>query len=178
MTKVLGAIAICAALLAQDKPEVGKVVGDLSMKSLDGKELKLSQFRADKEKKQDGTITVLYFWSYKCPSGKPVIAKAAEFAKKHAGDKSGVTFLCVAAYGESADDLSKYVKDNDIKETICHDDGKVIARALGTKQVNTTYVMDKEGKLFYRGGFDNAADAVTALKEGKAAPESDKKFQG
>jgi peroxiredoxin len=176
--RIAALVALCATVFADDKPEVGKVVADLAIKSMDGKEIKLSDFRANKEKKAEGSITVIYFWSYKCPSGAPVLPKVKEFVEKVAGEKSGVQFVAISAYGEKADDVTKYVKDNEIKYTLSHDGEKAIAKALAVKQVNTTFVMDRDGKLIYRGGFDDAEAAVKAIKEGKAAPESDKKFQG
>lgn len=177
--KVILAAALCVALFADEKPEVGKVVADIKMKPMDGKEIKLGDFRADKEKKAEGAITVVYFWSYKCPTGKPVIPAVKDFQEKVAGEKSGVKLICIASYGESADDVTTYAKDNSIVHTFCHDGDKTLAKAFGAKQVNTTYVMDKDGKLCYRGGFEgNAEAAVKAIKEGKEAPKSDGKFKG
>ncbi len=176
--RLLVVAALCAAVFGRDLPEVGKVVADMTVKTTDGKEIKLSDFRANKDKKVEGAVTVVYFWSFKCPSGKPVIAKVKDFVEKVAGEKSGVELVCIASYGESADDLTTYMKENDIKYRMVHDGDKGIAKALGVKQVNTTFVMGKDGTLAYRGSFDNAEAAVKAVKEGKAAPESDKKFQG
>lgn len=177
--KALLAAALCVALFADEKPEVGKVVADIKMKSTEGKEIKLGDFRADKEKKAAGSITVVYFWSYKCPTGKPVIASVKDFQEKVAGEKSGVKLICIASYGESADDVTTYAKDNSLSHTFCHDGDKALAKVFGAKQVNTTFVMDPEGKLVFRGGFEgNAEAAVKAIKDGKEPPKSDEKFKG
>ena len=62
-------------------------------------------------------------------------------------------------------------------------DSKKNKEHFGAKKVNTTFVIDREGKLIYRGGFGvkdekYVQNAVKAALEGKAAPESDKKFAG
>ena len=41
---------------------------DVAMKAYDGKEYKLSDFRADAEKKREGQVVVVYFQSEKCPA--------------------------------------------------------------------------------------------------------------
>jgi thiol-disulfide isomerase/thioredoxin len=183
MKAVAIGLAACVALWADDKPELGKVVSDIAITDLEGKEFKLSDSRADKEKKKEGEITVVYFWSFKCPSGAPVIPEVAKFVENCCGEKSGVKLICVASYGESKDEVAKYLKDNGIKYLVVHDDGRKIAKHFGASQVNTTFVMDKEGKLCYRGGFNTrkgcvAEDAVKAIKDGKEPPASDKKFAG
>src|SRR5262245_52662965 len=100
--KTLIALAFGALLIGDEKPQVGKVVADVAMKTIDGKDVKLSDSRANAEKKVEGEITVIYSWSFKCPSGAPNLPKVKDFAEKVAGKDSGVRLLCVSSYGETA----------------------------------------------------------------------------
>lgn len=172
-----GAVVLALLVMAaQDRPELGKEVADIELK----KDLKLSDFRAADGK--DGKIVVVYFWSYKCPSGAPQLPAAKTFAEKVAGKDSGVEFISVAAYGESASDVETYVRDNDIAYPVIHDEGRRIAKHFGAGKVNTTYVIDAKGVLRYRGAFTgrggSAEAAVKAVKEGKEPTGNDGKFAG
>ena len=161
--------------------EIGKEVADIAFKPLEGKEIKLADFK--KTDKSEGKVVVIYFWSCDCPSGKPLLPKAKEIAEKYAGDKSKVQFIAISSFGEKSDKVAKFCKDNEIKYLLCYDEGKKIAKHFGAKKVNTTFVIDQTGKLVYRGGLvtgksDTSVDAVNAALEGKEAPKSDQDFAG
>ena len=65
-------LAVGAAPLADLK--IGEVVPDITFKAYDGKEYKLSDFRADPEKKTEGQAVVIYFQSETCPAAIPTPA--------------------------------------------------------------------------------------------------------
>jgi len=162
---------VLAALLLPQGLEVGKDVPDLKLKSVDGKECTIAGLS------KEGKVIVIVSWSVDCPSGKPTIGRSTEIAKKYA-DNAKVAFVGVSTYGDTEDKIKSYAKDQNITYPIVHDGDKAIAKALGAKQVNSTYVI-KEGKLFWKGGVtkdgkDPVVDAIQAALEGKPAPASNK----
>jgi peroxiredoxin len=172
--KVAMGLVLVAALFAPDLT-VGGDVPDIGLKALDGKECSI------KGLSDGGKVIAIVSWSIDCPSGKPCIPRATEVAKKFAGNDK-VVFIGVSSYGDSAEKLGSYHKENSLSYPLVHDGDKKIAKHLGAKQVNSAYVVSG-GKLFWRGGItkdgkDGLADAIQAALDGKPAPESDKKFAG
>ena len=154
---------------------IGGEVPDIGFKSVDGKECSLAGLV------KDGKVVAVVSWSIDCPSGKPCIGRATEVANKFK-DNAKVAFLGVSSYGDAAEKLAAYAKENSLSYPLVHDGDKKIAKHFGAKQVNSAYVI-KGGKLFWRGGItkdgkDGFADAIEAALDGKEAPPSDKKFTG
>lgn len=111
---------------------------------------------------------VVSFWSYKCPSGKSSMKRYAALAE--AAAKKGARFVGVCSYGESAGDIAKYAKDNGIGYTLGVDADTKVADIFGAQAVTATYVVDKDGKLVYRGslGDEDAPWPEKALDEAMA----------
>ncbi len=177
------AFLLALLLAAPGDLKIGEVVPDAAFKAGDGKEIKLSDFRADAEKKVEGKVVVLYFQSEKCPVAvKP--EAVAKLAAPYADAASNVAFISVWAYHHDTEEaVRKYVAAHGHGWTWTHDAGHKLSDHLGAKQVNTTFVLDRAGKLVYRGGCGVKeetflADAVKAALGGTPAPESDRKFAG
>lgn len=166
--KLAVGLVVLGAFLAGDLT-VGGEVPDMTFKTVDGKEVKLSELN------KDGKVVVIISWSLDCPSG--AVPRINDLAKKY-GDSKKVSIVGVSAYGDSSEKISAYVKDNSLTYPVMHDSDKSVSKALGAKRVNTTYIV-VGGKLFYRGGCmkngkDKVVQAIDAALEGKEAPASDK----
>jgi len=178
--KLLASLALL--LFVQDKVELGKICPDVTLKDLAGKELKLSDFR--KSEGKDGTITLVVFWSYKCPDGAGILPVLKE--KMPELEKQGIKFVGVCSYGEPEDKIKEFAEKNDIKYTLCYDGGCAVAKALGVKVATAALVLDAEGKVQYIGGIfygDNADkyDGISAaldVKAGKPVKEGQVKAKG
>lgn len=175
MKAVVGMLFVAALLAPAPDLTVGGDVPDITLKALDGKECSVKGLTTA------GKVIAVVSWSVDCPSGKPCIGRASEVAKKFASNEK-VAFIAVSSYGDAADKLSAYAKENSIAYPLVHDGDKKVAKHFGAKQVNSAYVISG-GKLFWRGGItkdgkDGFADAIQAALDGKPAPESDKKFAG
>ena len=181
------ALALAAAPRAELK--LGEVVPDATLKGYDGTEFKLSDFRADAEKKTEGQVVVVYFQSEKCPAAiDPALVK--KISAPWNDPKSGVKLLAFYAYGHDTEaNIEKFVKANQLPYVNAWDTDRKLRDHFGAKQVNTTFVLDKTGKLVYRGGFavmkgtktatkETVVEAVKAAKDGSAAPKSDARFAG
>ena len=188
----LAALALVGLCVAATSPraelKLGEVVPDVSFKAYDGKEYKLSDFRANAENKTDGQVVVIYFHSEKCPAQIPV-ATVKKIADQWKDAKEGVKFLAFFAYGHDNEKrIKEYIDENKLGYTCAWDTEKKLKEHLGAKQVNTTFVLDKNGKLIYRGGLleikkrqvtkELVTEAVKAAKEGGEAPKSDSNFAG
>lgn len=166
----------------QDRAELGKVCPDVALKTLDGKEIKLSDFR--KADGKDGSVVLVVFWSFKCPDGAGILPALKE--KFPELEKQGIQFVGVCSYGEPEDKIKDFVAKNEIKYTLCYDSGCAIAKVLGAKVATAALVLDTEGKVVYTGGIfygDNVDkyDGISAaldVKAGKPVKEAQVKAKG
>ncbi len=168
--KVAMGLAFALALMARaEEPlRVGGEVPDIDFKLVDGKELKLSDLA------KEGKVVMVVSWSPSC--GSNALDRVNEIVKKYAENKKVVP-IGVCAYGDTAEEMKRYLKSKEMDYPVMHDADKAVSKKLGAKRVNSTYVV-AEGKLFYRGGVmrngkDKVADAIEAALGGKHAPESD-----
>jgi peroxiredoxin len=184
---VLSALALAAAPRAELK--LGEVVPDVSLTGYDGKEIKLTDFRADPEKKSPGQVVVVYFQSEKCPAAIPA-EEIRKVADAWNDPKAGVRFIAIYAYGHDTEKgIGEYVQKHKLGYTNVWDTEKKLRDHFGAQQVNATFVLNKEGKLIYRGAFGTVnreravqkatvAEAVKAAMTGAPAPKSDGRFAG
>lgn len=177
-----------AATSPRAELKLGEVVADVTFKAYDGKEYKLSDFRADPEKKTAGQVVVVYFQSEHCPAQIPVDA-VKKIADNFKDPKAGVKFLTIWVYGRDNEKrIGEYIEEHKLAYTCAWDTEKKLRDHFGAKQVNTTYVLDKNGKLVYRGGLavmkgktvgkETVVEAVEAARKGAEAPKSDARFAG
>ena len=161
MRKVLAASIVAALFLhtglvyASDAPKIGDTVDDHALKTIDGKTVKLSDYRNDKEGK-GGKFVVLTFWSYKCPTGKRMMEyneTVAEFCREN-----DAVFLGISSYGETEDQVKDYSKKKNVSYSIAYDDDHSFVRKLGASVVSTTAILDKDGKVVYYGSLVSRKD--------------------
>ena len=190
----LPAVGLLSLLVLAAAPrgdlKLGAVVPDITFTAYDEKEYKLSDFRANAEKKTKGQVVVVYFQSKACPFAidPGVVNKIIE---PFNDPKNGVKFFSIwTDKWDQKKDIEKYIAKHEMKYTCVFDKPERKLRDhFGAKQVNATFVMDKTGKLVYRGGLadmkgtskvikNTVIEAVKAAKGGTKAPESDRDFEG
>ena len=182
-------LATSSFVLAQDKKdekpkeepkkvvaaEIGKAAPNFELKDLDGKTVKLADYK--------GKIVVLEWFQPSCPycvKGYDEGGNCRSTAEKL--QKDGVVYLLVNSsnpdHPDSKLDANKeFFKSRKISETVLLDpDGKV-GRAYGAKSTPHCMVIDAKGNLAYRGAIDNALEkdakeklnyVETAVRELKA----------
>lgn len=70
-----------------------------------------------------------------------------------------VIFLAIDSYkGEKADGVKKYLEENKLNLTVIMDKDQKLAAKFSATNATQTFVMDQDGKLRYRGAFDNRED--------------------
>jgi len=186
---VLTGLLVAAASPPRAELKLGEVVPDIEFKAYDGKEYKLSDYRANPDKKTEGQIVVVYFQSEHCPAAiDPELVK--KITASWNDPKAGVKVVALFAYpNDNEKAIEKFIGAHKIPYTCAWDTEKKLRDHFGAKQVNTTYVLDKTGKLVYRGGFaamkgtktatkETVVEAVKAAKDGTEAPKSDGRFAG
>lgn len=189
LAMVLVAGLCVAAATPRADLKLGDVVPDVAFKAYDGKEYKLSDYRADAARKSEGQVVVVYWQSEKCPD-QIAPATVKKIADAWADPKAGVKFVALWAYARDSEPrIGEYIKENKLEYTCAWDAEKKLRDHFGAKRVNQTFVLDKAGKLVYRGPFvefkrggevanETVVEAVKAAMEGKEAPKSDGRFAG
>ncbi len=148
-----------------DKPaaELGKPAPEFALKDLDGKEIKLSDYK--------GKIVVLEWVNPQCPFCVAAYSETGPLRElPERMKKEGVVWLAInSGSGESgAVELNKnFLKDNKSTVTCLLDPSGATGRAYGAKTTPHCYVIDEKGVLRYRGALDNAPGGKVADKETK-----------
>ena len=176
LVAVAGAL-VAIATLANDKqgPKgavlVGENVPDFSLRTLDGKDLKLSDLQKDEKRTKKGVV-VLSFWCSTCDSCRRVEHHLDKLAKDYEGQAAVIALDANA--GETAETVTSFAKEQGLALPIVLDTSGHTADLFGTKVTTTTVVIDGNGVLRYCGRFnqgDRAAYAEEALKAVLAGKE-------
>ena len=149
---------------------IGRMIGDVKFRTLDGKELSLGSFKDRK-----GLVIVMS--SATCPVSKrylPSVAKLAAELKDQ-----GLGLLLVNALGsEKPEDIRSQLAAAGVTAPYVHDIEKKLSLALGARTTTEVFLIDPARTLIYRGALDDQyginynldapkhsylRDAVTAL---------------
>jgi peroxiredoxin len=161
----------------QSKPKrdgaltVGETVPDFSVRTLDGKTVKLSELQKDDTQTKQG-IVVLSFWCTTCGSCRRVEHDLDKLAKDYKGQAAVIALDANA--GETAERVTAFAKEKGLALPIVLDPGGHTADLFGIEVTTTTLVIDGHGILRYCGqvgkGYE-AASAEAALKAVLAGKE-------
>jgi peroxiredoxin len=135
--------------------ELGKKAPDFSLPDLDGKTVKLSDFK--------GKTVVLEWFNPECPFVKKshTVGSLVGTAKKHT-DK-GIVWLAVNSgapgkQGHGAQKNKDAAKGFNMAHPVLLDESGATGKAYGATNTPHMYVIDKAGNLVYRGAIDNSPD--------------------
>ncbi len=176
--------------VADAKAALGKAAPDFELKDLDGKAVKLSDYK--------GKVVVLEWFNPECPfvvrgygENGSLRGQAARVAK------DGVVWLSVNSgaagkQGVGVEKNKKAMAEWKIANPILLDEKGDVGRRYEAKTTPHMYVIDAKGVLAYRGAIDNAPDgkpegdklvnyvdaAIADLKAGKAIGKAETKSYG
>ena len=131
-----------------------RLEGTTALKDIDGKVHRADEYR--------GSITVVNFWSTKCPIMQAYEDRMTKIMS-HYGPQ-GVEFVMINsndANGELADadasyqHIRDYLQSKNLERTVLVDPGSMVANALGAKTTPDIFVFNESGKLIYRGLIDD-----------------------
>jgi peroxiredoxin len=143
--------------------EIGKPAPDFTLKDLDGKTVKLADYK--------GKTVVLEWFNPQCPA---VIASHGEGTLKEMGAKAtkdpGVVWLAINSGGPGKEGYEveankKRVQDWKIGYPVLRDETGEVGRAYGAKSTPHMFIVDAKGMLVYKGGPDNAPAAKSGGEE-------------
>lgn len=158
--------------------EIGAAAPDFKAQGIDGKTYTLSDTKGAK-------VTVICFTCNKCPVAKAYEDRLVAFNKKYAG--KGVKFIAINCNKtENLEEMKRRAEEKQFNFPYCYDGSGAAARAYGARVTPHLFVIDSNGKIAYRGAFDDSqrnptkhylAEAVDALLAGERPPlESTKAF--
>jgi thiol-disulfide isomerase/thioredoxin len=150
---------------------VGEQVPELSVQTLDGKTLKLSELRKDRKRAKHGVV-VLSFWCSTCSSCRRVEHHLDKLARAYEGEAAVIALDANA--DETAGRVAAFARDKGLTMPIVLDPSGRTADVFGADVTTTTVVIDRHGGFRYCGRFrggDGAAYAEDALKAVLAGKE-------
>ncbi len=120
-----------------------------------------SPFHLDKER---GHLVVIFFMAYWCPTCVPEAQALAEIQREY-GDR-GVRILSLDVDQASNEQLLAQFRDRAGGQYLWGiDRGFRVARALGVQMLDSTVVIDREGRVAYRDGSPTPRETLRAVVE-------------
>jgi peroxiredoxin len=173
------AVVLSVAAAARAEVPAGYAIGDAAKDfaltcAVSGKEFKLADHK--------GKVVVVNFINRNCPVSLEYDERLAAFAAEYK-DK-GVVFVhidSVAGDRNTVEAVKEHAVEKKLNAPVLKDTGNKVADQFGARVTPHVFVLDKEGKLAYKGSFDDGKgeghknvskhyvkDAVDALLAGKA----------
>ena len=145
---------------AAKEPQVAKKAPDFTLKSFDGKTVKLSDY--------NGKIVVLEWFNFECPflmyhytQRKTMIELANKYKDKN------VVWLAVNSTSHiSVESNKKFAAEQKLPYLILDDRAGAVGHSYGAQTTPHIFIIDSGGNIAYNGAIDNAPMGKTA--EGEA----------
>jgi thiol-disulfide isomerase/thioredoxin len=115
----------------------GKPAPDFSLKTLDGREVKLSDYR--------GKAVLVNFWATWCGPCKIEMPWLVEFEKKY--QAQGFEIIGVAMDDSSDDTISSFIKDMNVNYTVVRGREAVGEAYGGVLGLPTSFFVDRNGNI-------------------------------
>ena len=149
LTTLLGLSVSC--VLAMADAEIGKAAPDFTVKDVNGKAIKLSDYK--------GKIVVLESYNLDCPYVQNHYNSGAMQELQGSLTAKDVAWLTVNSSYDKVDKAKKEAQDKKIKATaVVYDPKGTIGKAYGFKTTPHVVVIDKDGKVAYNGAIDDKAE--------------------
>jgi peroxiredoxin len=176
MIRKSGVLAVGVALAVAlggranaEEIEIGKQAPDFKAVGVDGKDYSLASTKGAK-------VTVLSFTCNGCPVAVAYEDRFIEFAKKYSG--KGVKFIALNCNNatENLKAMKQRAEEKGFTFPYAFDASGDAARAYGATVTPHMFIVNDQGKVVYRGAFDDkmkdakqhyVVDAVDALLAGK-----------
>ncbi len=136
---VLSLVMVLSGCKGAAGPRIGQVVPDFVLPRLDGKVLKLSNYR--------GKIVMLNLWATWCP---PCIAEMPllnTIAERYGA--KGLSVVGIAG-DENADDVRSFVQETPLRFDVLLDPHGAVGTEYGITGYPETFLIDREGKLLVK----------------------------
>jgi thiol-disulfide isomerase/thioredoxin len=136
----------------------GKNAPDISLKTLDGKDFKLSD--------QKGNVVLVDFWATWCPPCRESLPHVQKVSADDALAKKGLKVYAVNDK-EEADTVKKFLTDNKYTFTVPMDADQAALKAYSVSGIPTTVIVGRDGKVadVFVGFGDGSAEQIDAAIE-------------
>lgn len=114
------------------------IAPDFSLKDLNGKAVKLSDYR--------GKIVILNFWAVWCKYCKEEMPDLNELNKEL--EKSNEAVILAVDVQESVNTVKNYLTSNNINLKVLMDSDGKVAQTYGITGYPTTFIIDKDGSVY------------------------------
>jgi peroxiredoxin len=158
-----------APLAATAAPaEVGQPAPDFTLNDLDGKPVRLADFR--------GKLVVLEWFNPGCPFVVAAHTRGSLVDAAARASKQGVVWLAVNSgapgkQGAGVELNRKAKADWKLGHPVLLDEAGTVGKAYGATNTPHLFVVDAAGKLAYRGAVDNSPDGERGAPQGGALVE-------
>jgi peroxiredoxin len=160
---ILASCVFATTVFAQSK--VGEAAPDFTLNDLDGKPVKLSDFK--------GKTVVLEWFNPGCPFVVASHTKGSLVGTARRHTEKGVVWLAVNSgapgkQGAGAENSREAATKWKLSHPILIDESGKTGKAYGATNTPHLFVIDQAGKLVYRGAIDNSPDGEgQSPKDGK-----------
>ena len=121
-------------------PRVGHVAPDFVLNTLDGREVRLSDYR--------GHVVFLNFWATWCGPCKVEMPTMEHLYREYR--RQGFAILAVSTDAEAAGVTRPYRDALGLTFTIAHDPDAVVMRLYGVHTLPVTFLVDREGVITHQ----------------------------
>jgi thiol-disulfide isomerase/thioredoxin len=154
---------------SQGSVRVGDKVPGVSVRTLEGRSVQLSELQKDRRRNRTGVV-VLSFWCTTCHSCRGVEHQLARLSKDYEGEAA--VMALDANTGETVEDVAAFLKKKGLELPVVLDPGGNTADLFGVRRTTTTVVIDGDGVLRYCGQFQHqdggsAEEALKAVLAGR-----------
>jgi peroxiredoxin len=151
----LTALTVLASVASVQAAEVGAAAPDFALKDLDGKEVKLADLK--------GKVVVLEWFNPECPFVKASHTKGSLVGTAKKASAKGVVWLAINSaasgkQGAGAEKNKEGKKTFGLDHPVLLDEAGTVGKAYGATNTPHMFVIDKSGKLAYKGAIDNSPD--------------------
>jgi peroxiredoxin len=122
---------------AGGRAAVGATAPDFVLKSVDGSDVRLSDYR--------GKVVLLNFWATWCPPCRSEMPSIESLSKKMKG--YDFVILAVSIDGFETSQLKNIVSPSHYTFTVLHDPDQKVADVYLISGIPTTYIIDKSGTI-------------------------------
>lgn len=119
------------------KAAVGAAAPDFVLKSVDGKDVRLSDYK--------GRVVLLNFWATWCPPCRSEMPSIESLSRKM--NEYDFVILAVSIDGFETSQLKNIVSPNHYTFTVLHDPEQKVADIYLISGIPTTYIIDKDGVI-------------------------------
>ncbi len=130
--------ASASASTSQSSQNTNPIAPDFTLKDLNGKDVKLSDYR--------GKVVILNFWAVWCKYCKEEMPDLNELNKELEKDNEAV--ILTVDVQESQDIVKDYLSTNNIDLKVLMDQDGSVTQTYGVTGFPTTFIINKDGTLY------------------------------